>query len=239
MSAVGGPAGSGSTGGSGGGGGGSKPQLFAGPREQLAALWARGRDAFEQRPQRERTLIVAGFLTMVGFTFAVTVLLVMGKLDDMETHNSQVTDALRLLAKNGTLYRSRKRAEQSLDAVLSHTPPALLKFVDEVATKTQVKIGESKELNVVPRGDKYQSRGLELKLREVDLPQLVAFLKEVEGSTHKIVVERLAVKPRYGQHEKLDVELTVAAFEKAEKKKKSKSEKGSSSRRSADAGDSP
>jgi hypothetical protein len=205
----------------------TRAPAFGAAREQLAGLFGRARDTFDQRPQRERTLILVGGLTMVLFTFALTTFLVISKLDDMETHNSQVTDALRLLAKDGTAYRNRKRAEQSLDAVLSHTPPPLLKFVDEVATKTSLKIAESKELSALPRGEKYQSRGLEIKFREIDLPQLVSFLKEVEGSTHKIVVERLQVKPRYGQHEKLDVELTVVAFEKGEKKKPKTGGKGS------------
>ncbi len=56
-------------------------------------------------------------------------------------------------------------------------------------------------------------------MREVDLPQLVRFLREVENPAHKIVVERLFVKPRYGQHDKMEVEMRVVGFEKADKKK--------------------
>ena len=188
---------------------------------------------WERLAARERNLfsllglaLVIGFAGVVGYQ-------IHGGLNELETANTDTRDALRMIDEVGGAYLTGKNNPNDPVASIVETAPPLTTYLEGIATEVGVQIPESSERQPVQKG-KFQERAVDVKLRGVTTRQLSSFLQMVETRSQTVVTQRIYAKPQFNAHDKLDVELTVATYERPKKEKKSK-DKGDSAEKDADA----
>ena len=166
----------------------------------------------------------------LGAVFVVGVVVVGGYiilsgLEEIEEKNSATREALKKLVENRTCYAEHRNRERQLDIRLSRPALELNRFVETAASAVGVSIAESTEISPVDV-DRYTQRGVEIKLRKVQIDQLAKLIKELEASPHIVHITQMNVTTRWGQHSDLDVEMVVSTYEKrstpapSDKKKK-------------------
>jgi len=154
----------------------------------------------------------------LGVTFVLLVVIGVGylitsSLEEIEEHNAEIRKALKDLEANKDAYMTQRQRIAALEVRMSRTPLELNRFVETAASAVGVSIAESGEVSPAV-GERYTKRGLEVKLRKVNIEQLGKLLKELENSPYIVQVTRLSINTRWGQHQDLDVELTVSAWER-------------------------
>jgi Tfp pilus assembly protein PilN len=145
---------------------------------------------------------------------AVSGTLFLSMLGEREARNESLRAAIEALdSRRDELTAGRQMAAQ-LEARIGASSVALASIVEQAARASNVQIVESTERDPVARGKAYLERAVELKLRGVALDAVAELLRRLETSEHLIFVERLEVRPRYNQHEQLDVEVAVVSLER-------------------------
>lgn len=183
--------------------------------------------SFERMSARER-LLVGGLGAVVLALVAVGAgYLVWSKLDDLAARNVAMRQALSDLDTHKDGYLDTQRRQAALKLAIPETPLELNTYVDQAASAVGVKIDESSEVQPA-EGTRYTQRGLQIKLRKLNLSQLASLLKQLESSTtHVVQVTELTVYTRWNKHEEVDAELVVSTYEKgAPKPKKVRSRRG-------------
>jgi type II secretory pathway component PulM len=163
--------------------------------------------------QRERRMVVALAATVILVSLIVVGMIIRNGLDKRRKRNAMLHDAIQMVDRGRDAFDARKRKEAELNAIIGTESPVLATYLEAAASKAGVTIPESTERPATAHG-KYTEKSVDLKLRGVTLEQLANFLKNVEES-QVVVVQRLQVKTYFNQHERLDVELTVATYERA------------------------
>ena len=183
------------------------------------------RDRWEQMALRERRLVVALGVTAVVCVFGFIGLQIRSGLQELEEKNGETRYALRLIDEHQDDVFKQKTSIDNPDTIIPDSAPSLATYLDGIATESGLTIPESSERPAQTRG-KYIELSTDLKLRGVTLEQLAKFLKLAETRAPAMVTQRLYVKPYVSAHEKLDVELTFATFEKAKVKPAGKKKPG-------------
>jgi type II secretory pathway component PulM len=167
---------------------------------------------------------VLGVVVVVGY-------IIFSGLEEIEEKNAATREALKKLAENRACYTEHRNRERQLDIRLSRPALELNRFVETAASAVGVSIAESTEISPMDV-DRYTQRGVEIKLRKIQINQLAKLLKELEASPHIVQITQMNVTTRWGQHSDLDVELVVSTYEKRstppprdKKKKKSRRRK--------------
>jgi len=162
---------------------------------------------------RERRLVGALGATVIVVALVAVAMVIKSGLDKRRRRNEMLREAIKSVDKGRDSFEARKRKEQELRALIGDTSPVLTSYLEDAAKKADIVIPEQTPGKSTPHG-KFVEKSIDLKLRGVTLEQLANFLKNVEQSPI-VVVQRLQVKTYFNQHERLDVELTVATFERA------------------------
>jgi type II secretory pathway component PulM len=187
------------------------------------------RDRWENMAPREKRLVLALGVAVVASVFGFIGLQIRSGLNDLDSKNSQTRYALRLIDEHQEEVYAKRDATDNPEHRIPDSAQPLATYLDGIATQVGVTIPESSERPAVTRG-KYHELSIDVKLHGVSLDQLAKFLKLVETNGQAVVTQRLYVKPYISAHDKLDVELTIAAYEKAkpgsEGKGKGKGPKG-------------
>jgi len=173
------------------------------------------RDRWEHMEPREKRLAVLFGVTLVVCVFIFMGMQIRGRLVALENKNQLSRDAIRSIEQHQADPAASAAADTAA-ALIGDTAPPLATYLEGIATEIGFTIPETNVRPVQPRG-KYQELSIEIKLRGISLEQLAQFLKLVETRQPAVVTTRLYVKPYISAHEKLDVELTIATFEKAKK----------------------
>jgi hypothetical protein len=171
------------------------------------------RDRWENMAPREKRLVIALGVTAVVCVFGFIGLQIRGGLADLEEKNGQTRYALRLIDEHQDEIFAKKNSPEDPERLIPETAQPLTTYLDGIATQVGVTIPEQSERPAQVRG-KFHELSVDIKLRGVTLDQLARFLKLVETSGQAVVTQRLYVKPYVSAHDKLDVELTIAAYEK-------------------------
>ena len=195
-------------------------------------------DRWERTSVRERRLVVLLGLTGVLCAFGYVGFLISDGLSSIAEKNSKVRAALRTLDENRDEFLAQKSHPVDSAAVIGDEAPALATYLEAIANEVGVQIPESQERPPTAKG-KFHERAIELKLRGVKLEQLAQFLKLVETRSATVVTQRLFVKPQFSDHEKMDVELTIATFERAKAAREGQKDGQKDGRSKSDAGASP
>lgn len=171
--------------------------------------------SWERLSPRERSMVsglgaalVLGVVVFVGFT-------IQSGLEELEENNEAMRKALRDVDQNKDAYLVQRQRLAALEVRISRTPVELNRFLETAASTAGVSIAESGETQPV-QGERFVQRGMEIKLRKVTIEQLGKFMKEIETSQQLVQITTLSVNTRWGQHQDLDVEMTVSTFERKE-----------------------
>jgi type II secretory pathway component PulM len=184
----------------------------------------------ERLSPRERRMIGGLVAAVLVFVVLLVGYIIQNGLEEIETQNDDTRHALRDLEKYKDAYMVQRQRIAALEVRMSRTPLELNRFVETAASAVGVSIAESGEIPAVV-GDRYTQRGVEIKLRKVNIEQLGKLLKELENSPHIVQISSLSVNTRWNQHQDLDVEMTVSTYERRTKDQKPDGEaKGSRTR---------
>ncbi|MBI4509993.1 MAG: type 4a pilus biogenesis protein PilO [Deltaproteobacteria bacterium] len=169
--------------------------------------------------ERERRLF-----SLLGVTFVLFVLLVLGYfindgLSSIEEKNQLTREALRDIEEKREEYLEAKRNPTDVTRQITSEAPSMASYLEQIANEVGVQIPESNERQATTKG-KFSERTIDVKLRGVTVEQLAQFLQRIETHSQIIVTQRLFVKTHFSQKEKLDVELTVATYERAKEQHK-------------------
>jgi hypothetical protein len=186
------------------------------------------REWWERLAPREKRLFGALGVTFVICIFGFVGLQIRNGLHDIEDKNASVRLALEQLETHALEQANARTGDVDVNAIIGDTAPPLATYLEGIANEVGISIPESTERPSVTKG-RFHERSIDLKLRGVTLEQLAQFLKRVETRSPAVVTQRVFVKPYVSAHDKLDVELTIATYEKAkpEKGKPSDSKKPS------------
>jgi len=182
---------------------------------RLSDKIAQVRAQWDRYSVRERRLISS--LIAVGVTM-VTLLLsyfVWSGLTDIDDHNAAARQALKDIAEHREDFVDARRRINQQEVRVSRTPVQLSSLLDAAAKEAGIsQIDEQTERPPAPRGKKYVEKGIDLKIRRVDLLGLAKFLRRIETGPNLVLVDRLLVRTRYNEHNQLDVEIGVMTFER-------------------------
>jgi hypothetical protein len=168
---------------------------------------------------RERRLVGLFGLTLVVCIFGMVGLQIASGLSALSAKNAATRAALHKLDEHAADLAAAKVGAEDKAAVIGDQAPPLASYLEGIANELGMQIPESTERPAVVKG-KYRELSIDVKLRGVSLDQLSQFLKRVETRQPAVVTQRLWVKPYTSAHDKLDVELTIATWEKAKADKK-------------------
>ncbi len=173
------------------------------------------RDRWENAAPREKRLVLALGITAVVCVLGFVFLNVRNRLADLEGQNAQARYALRLIAEHQDEIMEKRNSPEDPERLIPETAQPLQTYLEGIATQAgNMTIPDSTEKPPVIKG-KYRELSLDINLRGVTLDQLAKFLKMVETNAPAVVTQALYVKPYVSAHDKLDVKLTIAAYEKA------------------------
>jgi general secretion pathway protein M len=111
-------------------------------------------------------------------------------------------------------------------------------YLEDAARANEVELAETTTKADIPHGKKYIERITVTKMRRVGLRGLSKTLERVARSGYPVSVTRLSIKPRVGEPDAYDVDLSVSAFEKKkEAKKKDDAAEGAEDTDGADTAD--
>jgi hypothetical protein len=178
--------------------------------ERLQAL----RDKWERLSQRERTMVGA-----LGVTFVLMVTLIVGflisdGLSTMDERNRAMREALHQLDKQRDTYLRNRAKSAQLEVRLGQTPVQLGGYLETASKEAGFTIPETTDRPPVAVNKFFNERAVDLQIRDITIDQLTRFLKAVETGRNLVVVTKLNVRTRDDKHQKLDVELTVATYER-------------------------
>lgn len=162
--------------------------------------------------QQTITLAVGGVLIFV-FTvvpFFVVMSHLSGLEDDIAQHQEQMNSAIQNI-------HAFRQVEAELGALEKHfaqqSADSLLTVVKRVAEDSEVRAensaGKGEEENEI-----FKEERLRFHVKQVELPQLVKFLHELESTTQRIIrVKKVKVTPVYGNRTLLNADFSeVSAY---------------------------
>jgi len=173
------------------------------------------RASISRMTARERAMLAALLGIFFACGAAILVVLILDGLGTIDEQTSQMRAALGALTSERDAYLDRKAENTSQRARLP-AAPALQGYLEKAALEVGISIPQSDERAPVPRGKRHVERAVDIKLRDVNLEQLARFLHKVETGPYLVVTSQLGVRPRYGNRERMDAEVTVSTFERSE-----------------------
>jgi Tfp pilus assembly protein PilO len=185
--------------------------------------WVTGE--LERLSPRERRILsiflaAVAAVVVVGGTF-----LLLDSAATLQENNADTREALAAIAKHRDEYLEAKKRSAEQEARIGTEPPQLISDIENAAREEQVQIAESSERPTSPAGKRYSEHDVDIKIREVDLQSLSKFLRRLETGPRLVFFTRLAIKKRYSENDKLDVEATATAFERLKETKKKPADK--------------
>ena len=172
------------------------------------------RRAFGNLAPRERILVSA-----VGAMLAVTALwlgLVNPLLEASTRVEQRVAAARQQLEVMTRMRREYDEVNRRVAVVEQRIQKGsrgnLRTTLETLATTAEVKI-DSMEPQASPANDRYRETKVEVGLKQVNLPQTVRYLHEIEATPQALTIKALRIRIRADQPELLDVTFTVSSFE--------------------------
>ena len=130
-------------------------------------------------------------------------------------------DALERAIRDVKAGRDQVRARQARrEAVLSRyaiKAPPLGAMIEKAAKEQKLEVPESQDRpEATPHGKKFLERFTAVRFRKATMLQIAKTLESIEQSRTPVVVSRLGIRRRPGEHDSYDVDLGVSAYDRAE-----------------------
>lgn len=171
---------------------------------------------------RERKLIfaLAGAVGVVVFLFGP---LWLAKTKwDIQDRNEEVRDLMAQIVEARPRLAIRRAETDALLLRYAKPLPSLSGIIEAAAKDQGLTVSEAQPRPDIPQGKKYVEKATSVKLHRVGLAPLVKMLETLEKSTYPLSVSRLKIRPRAGEANSYEVELTVSGFEKKPEAEKDK-----------------
>jgi len=165
-------------------------------------------------PREKRTLLAGGCVIAALLVYLLVVSPYLKAMELLDRRIAGKTQELREVLAFQEEYFRLKRKTRILEDMVRSTPGfSLLSFLENLATRNQIKtqIAYMRPLTL-PGNEKYKESSVEMKLESITLKQLVDYLYQVEGSSQPIRIKRLHMAKKKGKAY-LDVTLQVSTFE--------------------------
>jgi hypothetical protein len=179
---------------------------------------SRLRELLDGLAPRERTLLGALLITVLGLLVLGGGVLLYDQIDTLEEQTDAMQRALRDIAKKrGPYLQARARAAQ-LDSRIGHSPLQLSGFLEGLAKETGIEIRETNPRTPEAMGKKYVQQSVDLRIGKVGLEPLLKFMRKIETYPQNLVmVTQLNIRSRDDKHQEFEVDMTISTYEHAPK----------------------
>ncbi|MCX4242957.1 hypothetical protein [Paraliomyxa miuraensis] len=170
---------------------------------------------------RERTYILVLVLVFFGMGTLVLLYLRDKALRDIEEGIASTRRALDAVHTRGAVYKERLAEKEEREAKISSDTLLFSTLVEEstVAGET-VKVSNEEELTAMELGGGLIKRSYKFNLSSVTLEDLVKFLTKIESKPgHVIITDHVVIRSPSSAEDRLNVEVTIATWERREKEK--------------------
>jgi len=177
------------------------------------ATFGRLGDALSSLSSRERRMIF-----LLGGALLLTVV-ALGGLSVRRTISARETaletkrQSLQKVAILASGYSEAEAARARIEARIKGTPVRLFSYLEDLAKKQSVPIGDLQDRGNTPAGEGVQRSTAEVNFTRIDPRKLTSFLNEIEKSAHLVKVEKLRVRTRTDDPTLLDASVTVSTYQ--------------------------
>lgn len=165
-------------------------------------------------PRERRTLIVGGCLVVALLIYVLVVSPYLKAMELMDRQIARKSEELKdVLALQQDFFRLKEKTKM-LESMVRSTPGfSLLSFLENLATKNQIKnqIAYMKPVTTAS-SERYRESSVEMKIEDITLKQLVDYLYGIEQSRESIRIKRLNIVKKKDT-DLLDVTLQASTFE--------------------------
>jgi len=166
---------------------------------------------YQKLTLRERNILA---LAAAGFVVFVVFMIGLGFSSAIHRRQTAVEGKTKALAQLGTLastYAERARVRTQLEQRLKN-PVRLFTYIDEIAKKQGVDIGDMQDRGSVTGNDKITESLVEFDLSKMTIDRLTQFLNAIEQNPQLIKIKKIRVRTRLDDPNAVDASLTVAAY---------------------------
>jgi general secretion pathway protein M len=166
---------------------------------------------YQKLTPRERNLVAGAG---AGFVVFVVFLITLGFSSAIHRRQNAVDGKTKALAQLGTLastYAERSRVRSQLEQRLKN-PVRLFTYIDEIAKKQGVDIGDMQDRGSVTGSDKITESLVEFDLNRMTLDRLTQFLNAIEQNPQMVKIKKIRLRTRLDDPNSVDAALTVAAY---------------------------
>jgi type II secretory pathway component PulM len=190
-------------------------RIFAAIRNQVGRPFAYFAAEWNRISARERRLLALLGGALGGIALLLVSYLVVSAAASMNENIELTRKAIDDIAKRSDDYRDAKEKVKLLQARIGTEPPQLAADLEAAAKEAGIQIPETADRPESAAGKHYVERGLDVKLRKVDLKSLATFLSKVETGRNLVLITRLSIRRSFGgDGTTVDVDLTATAFER-------------------------
>ncbi|WP_373045547.1 type II secretion system protein GspM [Vulgatibacter sp.] len=173
--------------------------------ERLSAAWA----SLSHRERRMLGLMAAAaavFVVALGFTS------LRKNINTREAAIATKTQSMEQVVQLAEGYREAEQARQRIEARIKGTPVRLFSYLEELAKKQELSLGDMQDRGTDSVGDGISRSTVEVSFARIDLRSLTGFLNEIEKSQQLVKVEKLRVRGRSDDPNALDAAVTVSTY---------------------------
>jgi len=175
-------------------------------------------ERWQHLSSRERLIVsVGGIIVGLGLLFALVVDPLLAQYERLERQEARKQKDLRELAVLSRDYEAKRdrltKAEQRLPDADSRF--SLLTFMEEAAGSAHVRdriAGMQPQVQTLPEG--YEETAVDLRLENVQLPELLALLVAIDRAPYSLQVRHLKVRPKFDNPVNLDATVRVLSYAK-------------------------
>lgn len=161
---------------------------------------------------RERLFLGAGGGALALFVVLVSALAFSRAIHKREEIIEERTTYMQQIGALSKNFRAQESERQELERRLQGQNVRLFSYMEELARRKSVTIGDMADRGVTGGDDKIKETSVEVNMPRISLAKLAEFLNEIEKGPSIIKVKKLRVRGRYDTKEELDVSLTVATY---------------------------
>jgi general secretion pathway protein M len=174
---------------------------------------------WERLSDRERTVVTLGGIVLLlglGFAFIVD-----PELERLDLLNRQAARKERAMGELAAIVKDYAEINARLQQFEARVKPAagtfsLLPFLEDAAAQGQIRdrIASMQPITASPAEAGYREAAVEMRLDGLTMPQLVAFLAQLDRAPAGLQIKRFQMKPRFDAPYLLEVRLRVSSYEK-------------------------
>lgn len=179
-------------------------------------------DRWNKLEPRERTLLTAFGGILFAIAFVLVPLMLFRSVGKTRDENQEIKDFIQTVRESRDKIDQKKASRDAMLTKYQKTIPA--SFLEDAARTNNVDIAETQKKPDVPHGKKYTEHVTVLKMRKVGLFGLAKMLEKIARAGYPVAISKMNLKPRNGEPDSYDVEMTVSSFERKGEPKKDKPE---------------